>query len=223
MAQAIGRAQSVVVSHPDSTLAILRDIDIEALDSHRAQAHYLTGCAKLRMQNFPDAMWALLHAEKLSAHDEDYSMLTLTRLKMMELADSLYDRESKRHYALSAAEAYDLLTRTADTVVSLSGPDGVEIDMAQVVSKSRSLGLRTGSTPAPQDSTFQGGKFIVLINEGDNWESSLLNDSVPLSMSDLHTLINRLWDKGKTVRLNDCSITTSIVATSTVITAGTST
>jgi len=196
MSRAINLAQALADSLPDSTLTILHNIDIDALGSHKAQAYYLTGCAKLRMQNFPDAMWSLLNAEKLSARKEDYKLLTLTRLKMMELADSLYDRKNKHLYALSAAEAYGMLTAGSDSIPDINGPDGEKIDIEFIVSKSSSLSPRAGFRHTPTGPGPRSGKFRAVTDDDISSADRQVTDSMLLSVSDLHTIINRMWDRG---------------------------
>ena len=196
MSQAIGLAQTLVDSLPDSTLTILNTIDIDALGSNKARAYYLAGCAKLRMQNFPNAMWSLLNAEKLSARREDYKLLTLTRLKMMELADSLYDRKSKHEYALAAVEAYDLLTAGSDSLTDIIGPDGEPVDFQRIISKSSSLSPRAGAVHTPAGRGPRSNKFFAVADDSSVAVNRHAPDSTQLSMSDLHTIINRMWDSG---------------------------
>lgn len=192
IAQALDRAQALVDTLPDSTLTILHGIDINALHAGKARVHYLTGYAKLRMQNFPDAMWSLLHAEKIADRDDDYAMLALTRLKMMELADSLYDRESKHHYAMATAEAYKMYVDNNDG--RTASADSFAIDINEVINHSSSLSLHAGNKTAA--SGLQSGKFVELLNDNNHWEDSILTDSILLSVSDLHTVMNHLWEKG---------------------------
>ena len=92
---------------PDSALSIIDRIDIESLqETDRTDVHYAKGCAKLRLNNFPDATQSFLRAEKSAEITGNDSLLLLSRLRMADLSDSIHDDKSKTYYLIRACEVY---------------------------------------------------------------------------------------------------------------------
>lgn len=92
---------------PDSALTLLDRLDINSLGEHKAYAYYLKGKANLNLNNYPAAMEAFLHAEKLSESAGNDSLLALSRRAMMDLSDSICDFNEKARYAIKACEVYE--------------------------------------------------------------------------------------------------------------------
>lgn len=75
-------------------------------DGKDAYEHLQQGKAKLDIHNYPEAMEALLHAEKLAEEAGNDSVLALSRCEIMNLYDSIYDINEKAHYAIKACDVY---------------------------------------------------------------------------------------------------------------------
>lgn len=194
MRQNISRAQTLVDSMPDSTLSILRDVDISTIDREKARIHYLIGCAKLRLQNYPDAMWSLLHAERTATENDDYAMLALSRLKMMELYDSLYDYKTSGYYASAALEAYGHIASDREKSAIDSLTNGISIDMLAATDTLSDTGSDAQSSTHP--ATRHTDNLTEMLCNDCPADSLSLPDSLMLSVSDLHMILSRLWEKG---------------------------
>lgn len=72
-----------------------------------AYDYYLQGQACLDMLNYPEAMVAFLHAEKLAEKYGNDSVLALSLHGMMDLSDSICDINGKAHYAIKACDVYN--------------------------------------------------------------------------------------------------------------------
>lgn len=71
------------------------------------QAYYEQGIEKLQALNYPAAMEAFLHAQKISEKTGNDSILILTKQAMMALSDSICDTRSKMFYALEICRIYE--------------------------------------------------------------------------------------------------------------------
>lgn len=218
------QAELLVDTNPDSTLLIINAIDLENIDcpNKRAKAFYIKGDAKFRMQNFPDAMWSLLHAEKIAQEANDTHMLALSRRKMMELCDSLYDHKGKSRYGLSACEAYeqlgdydnvyelvselvdplerdpeslDLLRHITASLVKHKSQlsDTNNIKRAERLDRIANIDRKYTLIDRLRYSGIRSHKFMQIFNSGGAWEKAILCDSIILSINDLHAITNDLW------------------------------
>lgn len=86
---------------------LLDSLDINSLGKDKAYAYYLQGKANLNLHHYPVAMEAFLHAEKLSESAGNDSLLALSRRGMMDLSDSIYDKNEQARYAIKACEVYE--------------------------------------------------------------------------------------------------------------------
>lgn len=108
IADKISLAESVLDSMPDSTLAIIRELDIENIDNNEllAKAYYIKGTAKLKLWDYHGAIFPLLYAEKQAETIKNYPLLAQSRQRIMELYDSIGSQQGVITYALKASEAY---------------------------------------------------------------------------------------------------------------------
>ena len=104
----IALAELVLDSMPDSTLAIIRELDIENIDNNEllAKAYYIKGSAKLKLWDYHGAISPLLYAEKQAETIRNYPLLAQSRQRIMELYDSIGSDNGVITYALKASEAY---------------------------------------------------------------------------------------------------------------------
>lgn len=218
------QAERLVDTNPDSTLLIIDSIDINGIADleTRAKAFYINGSAKFNLQNFPDAMWSLLHAEKIAGESNDMRMLATIRRKMMELCDSIYDRKGMSRYGLSACEAYerlgdydsvyelvaelvdpierdpesvDQLRRVTGTLVRHKSElsDTNNISRAERIDRIANIDRKYSLIDRLQYTGLRSHKFVQIFNSGGAWENAILCDSIILSINDLHAITNDLW------------------------------
>lgn len=104
----LAQAERLLDSQPDSTLAIIKNINFEKISTLRqtAQALYLKGTAKRLLLNYPDAIRSLLFAEKYYDDINDRQMLANVRRQIMTLYDSIGNNQAYAWYALQTAKAY---------------------------------------------------------------------------------------------------------------------
>lgn len=108
-AEELALAEKLLDTRPDSVLSILREINIDSISdpAQEAKAYYLYGAAKRMLLDYPEAMQALLYAEKGAEELEDYPFLASVRRQLMTLQDSIGNYRTYYRYALSAGEAYE--------------------------------------------------------------------------------------------------------------------
>ena len=104
-------AEKLLDTQPDSVVSILRGINIDNISdpTQAAKAHYLYGTAKRMLLDYPEAMRALLYAEKGAEESNNYQMLADTRRQIMTLHDSTGNDIGRAKYALKMADAYEAL------------------------------------------------------------------------------------------------------------------